>query len=247
MKDHNFPGNIGLIILCFLIFSCQNNSGPRKENFVTNPEKMDEQIGENIHEILDYALLNHGKIDDSTHLKFASITNSFYLQNNYNNTWSKKEKLVPMVDSLLLFLTQVKLYGLFPADYNLKKLEDIKKVLNTDSVQRMNAIRWSEADIVFTDCCVGVLKDLKYGRLMKDSSPELSDSSLKGKWLVNNFQLLMKQTSLSNYLNTIEPSHKGYQQLKAGIKIFLDSMDNRIYTYVPYPFKKNNSKMNQYL
>lgn len=242
MKDSNNPGKVCLIILCFLIFSCHNNSGPRKENIVTNPEKMDEQIGENIHEILDYALLNQGKIDDSTHLKFVSLTNSFYQQNNYNNAWSKKEKLVPMVDSLLLFLNQAKLYGLFPADYNLKKLEDIKKVLDTDSIQRMNAIRWSTADIIFTDGCISLLNDLKFGRLIKHSSATLNDSSFKGKWLVSKLQLLMKQSSLSTYLNSIEPSHNGYQQLKAGIKIFMDSMDNHIYTYVPYPFKKNNAK-----
>ena len=242
MKDRNNPGSIGFIILCFFIFSCHSNSGPRKENIVSSPEKMDEQTSENIHEFLDYALLNKGKIDDSTQLKFVSLTNIFYQQNNYSSNWSKKEKWAPLADSLLLFLNQAKLYGLFPADYNLKKLEDIKKVLDTDSMQRMNAIRWSTADIVFTDGCIGLLKDLKFGRLIKDNSPEINDSSFKGKWLVNKLQLLMKQSSVSTYLNSIEPSHKGYQQLKGSIKIFLDSMDNHIYTYVPYPFKKNNSK-----
>ena len=242
MKDRNNPCKVCLIILCCLIFSCHNNSAPRKENIVTNPEKMDEQIGENIHELLDYALLNQGKIGDSTHLKFVALTNNFYQQNNYNNAWSKKENLIPMVDSLLLFLNEAKLYGLFPADYDLKKLEDIKKVLDTDSIQRMNAVRWSVADIIFTDGCISLLKDLKFGRLVKDNSPDINDSSYKGKWLVTKLQLLMKQSSLSPYLNSIEPSHKGYQQLKGSIKIFMDSMDNHIYTYVPYPFKKNNSK-----
>ena len=242
MKDRNTPGFIGLIILCFLIFSC-HSSGPRKENIVSNPEKMDEQTSESIHELLDYALLNQGKTDDSTRLKYVLLANSFYKETNYNSKWSKKEKWAPITDSLLLFLDNAKLYGLFPKDYHLKRLLSIKKLLDTDSIQRMNAIQWSMADVIFTDVCIGILKDLKYGRLIKDdSSAVINDSSIKGKWLVNQLQLLMKQSSLSAYLNSIEPSQKRYQQLKGGIKRFLDSMDNRIYTYVKYPFKKNNSK-----
>jgi murein L,D-transpeptidase YcbB/YkuD len=38
-------------------------------------------------------------------------------------------------------------------------------------------------------------------------------------------------------LESVEPTHEGYKALKAGIRPFLDSADNRVYTTVPSPKK----------
>ena len=37
--------------------------------------------------------------------------------------------------------------------------------------------------------------------------------------------------------NTLEPKHRGYVELKKGIKKFVDRMDRKVYTYVIYPKK----------
>lgn len=209
---------------------------------VSNPEKMDEQASETIKDLLDFALQNQGKLDDSTHLKFATLVNEFYIVNGYSNSWSKKEKWQSKADSLFIFIDQALLFGLFPKDYQSKKIHALKKILDTDSVQKMNAVLWSKADVLFTDATIGILKDLKYGRLVNDSLNVFSDTSIKGKWLTSSLQSLMNQSEFITFLNSVEPSQIGYHELKNGIKKFVDSMDHKTYSYVTYPYKKNDAK-----
>jgi murein L,D-transpeptidase YcbB/YkuD len=106
----------------------------------------------------------------------------------------------------------------------------------------MDAVIWSKADLLLTDACLHVIKDLKFGRLSNDSAVLATDTSAMAKSLIGFQHALLTQQVLSNFLISIEPKHSGYNDLKNGIKRFLDSMDRRTYTYVTYPYKKNDTK-----
>lgn len=231
-----------LLVLCFFIISCNNSDNTADKKIVVNPEEMDEAAGSSIQELLAYAMQHAGKIDDTTKLKFTAIVNGFYTGNNFKNVWSKKEKWQPLADSLFDYIRDAELNGLFSKDYQANKLGSIRQLLNTDSVKRMDAVIWSKADMLLTDACLHVIKDLKYGRLLNDTAALAADTTKMAKALIAFQHTLLSQSSLSNFFSSIEPKRKEYHELKNGIKSFIDSMDHKTYTYVLYPYKKGDTK-----
>lgn len=241
-SNRNLVLNYTLLLLCLFILSCNDHEEKKAPvtKIVTAPEKMDEQSGESIQQLLEYALQHGNKVDDSTRLKIAAITSKFYDDNDFSTVWSHEEKWQPLADSLLQFIDQSELYGLFPSDYNLTRLNGIKETLDTDSVQRKNAVMWAKADILMTDASIKILKDIKLGRLQADSVVTQKDSIVTG--IISRFKTLLEQKQLTAAVNEAEPNKRGYANLKMGIQRFLDSMDRRTYTYVKYPFKPNDEK-----
>ncbi len=232
-----------LLVLCLFIIACNNSdSKTDKPNIVSNPEEMDEATGNSIEQLVSFAISHHGKIDDSTKLKLTAVVNHFYKSNDFKNVWSKKEKWQPLADSIFKLAEDAELYGLFPKDYQVNKLISLKKILDTDSLKRMDAVIWSKADMLLTDACLHLIKDLKYGRLSNDSAALSSDSSKLTESLVKLQSSLLESNAFTSFLQTIEPKQKGYADLKSGIKNFLDSMDRKTYTYVSYPYKKNDQR-----
>ena len=232
-----------LLVLCLFILSCNNSDDKKGEKkIVANPELIDEATSNSIEELITYALKHSGKIDDSTKLQFTAVVNGFYASNEFKNVWSKKEKWQPLADSLFEFVKNAELYGLFPKDYQPTKLNNIKHQLDTDSLKRMDAVIWSKADMLLTDACLHIIKDLKYGRLSNDSGALSSDSTKMSKSIVEMQKNLLSQKSLTDFFSSIEPKRKEYAELKKGIKRFIDSMDRHTYTYVIYPYKKDDEK-----
>lgn len=232
-----------LLVLYLVILSCNDNAAPPgdKKNIVT-VDKMDEAASASIRQVLEFSVKHGGKIDDSTRLQLTAVVNRFYSDHDFKNIWSKKEKWQPLADSLFQFIKEAELYGLFPKDYHLRKLNTLKNVLDTDSIKRMDAVLWSKADVILTDACLHIIKDLKYGRIRQDSAALANDTSTLAKSLLSMQQSLMAQNTFTNFLNKLQPQHKGYWELKKGIKRFVDSMDRRAYTYITYPYKKNDAK-----
>jgi len=232
-----------VLVLCLVIFSCNNNNTPPAENkIVVTTDKMDAAVSTSIQQLLEFGLQHYGKIDDSTRLELTTAVNKFYSSQDFKSTWSKKGKWQPLADSVFQFIQESALYGLFPKDYNAAKLNTLKNFLDADSVKRMDAVLWSKADVLLTDACLHIINDLKYGRLRHDSAALASDTATLVKTLVSLQQSLAAQNTLVSFLTQVEPPHKGYRELKKGIKHFVDSMDRRSYTYVRYPHKKNDAK-----
>lgn len=231
-----------LLVICFFVLSCNDHSEGQEKKIVANPEQIDEATSSSIEQLIGFALSNNGKVDDSTKLQLTAVVNGFYTSNEFKNVWSKKEKWTPLADSLFQFVKDAELYGLFPKDYQAAKLSSIKDQLDTDSLKRMDAVIWSKADMLLTDACLHVIKDLKYGRLSNDSSALANDTTAMAKALAGFQKALLSQQSLNSFLSTVEPKNRGYLELKKGIKRFVDSMDRHTYTYVTYPFKKSDTK-----
>ena len=82
-----------------------------------------------------------------------------------------------------------------------------------------------------------ISKHLKQGRLLPDSISLSANTTLTNDFFIKNLNTVIENKSLTPFFNTLEPKHKGYVELKKGIKKFVDSMDRKIYTYVIYPNK----------
>ena len=233
---------ITIIILCLFIISCNGSGAPKDKQIVKDPEHMDKKTAENITAVLEFAMKNNGKVDDSIRLNLWDIVNSFYSSTDYQPVWSSKEKWEPLADSLYNLITNAELEGLFPKDYHFKNLQSLKNKLDTDSLTRMDAALWTRADLMFTDAFMRLIKDLKQGRLQHDSITISKDSAAGTDFFIQNLNSLIEKKQFTALLNSVQPANKGYWELKKGIKRFLDSMDRRTYTYITYPYKKGDAK-----
>ena len=244
MDQQKIPNYLFLYIVCWIfILSCNNASQPGERKIVSDPAKMDQETSKSIQKALAYAMEHNGKIEDSIHLKLPVLVNDFYDQNDYSNIWSHKEKWQPLADTLLSFIENSELYGLFPKDYHFRNLTSLKNKLDSDSLKRMDVELWARADLMLTDGCLKLIRDLKVGRLGNDTTfLSKSDTQATKDFYIASLNALLDKKNFSELVSSIEPKLHGYQELKKCIPAFLDSMDRRQYTYVPYPFKANDIK-----
>ena len=231
------PYSISFFLFC--IFSaCNNPRQPPPTDIATTPEDLDIKAADIIRGSLEFAGENNGNIDDTIHLAYTKQVQLIYEKNQFATFWSSKEQLKPLADSLLYFINGVKLYGLFPEDYHLSPLDSLYKKFLKDTLattDRRDAVKWAKADLMLTDAFVHIIKDLKLGRLPQDSMTQRKDSVLSDTFYLQQLAEVQQKGSLTEMLHALEPAHKGYQSLKACIKQFLDSADNRVYTFVPLP------------
>ena len=170
-----------IIVLCLYCLSCSNSGNKdvtTEKKLVTNPNEMDKVTTDNIKEALVYALKNAGKMDDSITLKLIKTVDAFYKSKNYEPVWSTKATWKPLADSLFSFLENAELQGLFSNEYHNKNLQSLKKKLDNDSLNRMDAVLWSKADMMLTDGFMYAIYHLKHGRLQADSLSLNKDSIL---------------------------------------------------------------------
>jgi len=157
-----------LFFICFCI-GCKNNPTVKEKEIVAVPEKMDDQISDNIKAILIFAKESNGIISDSTKLSLFNLVNSFYEKNSYEGIWSREENWKPVADSMFQFIKNSRYYGLYPEDYHYQELDSLRSKIQNDSLTRMDAVIWTKADLLFTDAFMKTLKDLKEGRMLPDS------------------------------------------------------------------------------
>jgi murein L,D-transpeptidase YcbB/YkuD len=228
-----------LLISLFLI-ACNNKKEPAAKEIVIAPEQMDEKVKDIISASLDYAISFNGKVDDSVTLTYDSLLRDLYKDQFYNPLWSSNEKWFPRSDSVFNFIEQAKLYGLFPEDYHFHRLLSLRHRFASDSLvqgDRKDAALWARADLMLSDALLKIIKDIKLGRLPNDSITLRKDSVLPDEFYHEKFRAITSGNPLKPVIVSLEPVHKGYYQLKAGIKKFLDSADFREYAIIKYPNK----------
>lgn len=227
-----------LFIFSFLllILACNNAKQPPASDIATTPEELDIKASDIIQGALEFATANEGNVDDTIQLAYAKQAQFIYEKNQFATLWSSKEQWKPLADSLLHFISDARLYGLFPGDYHFGALDSLNKIFLMDtgaSAARRDAVKWAKADLMLTDGLLHIIKDLKLGRLPQDSVTQRKDSVLSDSFYLHQFEAVQQKGSLTDILQSIEPTHQGYLALRSAIKQFLDSADNRVYTIVP--------------
>lgn len=241
-KDYfrNFFWILPTVLALWSLSACQDARRPKASDIALSPEQLTEKLKDNIGELLRYARENRGEIGDSVFLFDDSLVRYAYEKNYSIAFWSGKESWKPFADSFLHFLGEARYYGLFPADYHYPLLDSINRRFRDDSTgsgDRRDAALWSRADLLMTDAFLRVVRDVKLGRLPKDSVTLRRDSVLAGEYYLRAMNALKQSGSITRVIQDMEPRHPGYQLLKQGLKLFLDSADYREYTPVPMPGK----------
>ncbi|MEI9944867.1 MAG: L,D-transpeptidase family protein [Chitinophagaceae bacterium] len=228
-----------LVSLC-VFASCRSKKSSGKD-MAASPEELNAKVTDLIRSIIDFAGTNEGKVDDSASLDFNAVVKMVYEKEKYASVWSENEKWKPLGDTLLRFIDNAKLYGLFPQDYHYDVLDSIRIKFFNDSLSesdRKNAALWSKADVLLTDAFVHIVKDIKLGRLPQDSITLRKDSVLTDEFYYQRLKLVQKNNAFGLVFHALEPKYTGYNQLKAAIPAFLSNVSNKVYTLVPAPSKK---------
>jgi murein L,D-transpeptidase YcbB/YkuD len=239
MSIKPFSYLFSIVLLCiFFIVSCKNSQQPPVSDIAETPEQLDEKVAKNIRQSIEYAGSDHGDIGDSVFLFSTRLAQQLYEQQQYQAVWSGQEKWKLAADSLLSFISESKLYGLFPGDYHYPVLNTIVQKINADTLaksDRRDAALWAKADLLLSDALIHLIKDVKLGRLPKDSVTLRKDSVISDAFYLKQLTAIAEGGSLVQLLSSLEPKHEGYQQLKTGIPEFLENADNKVYTKVPSP------------
>ena len=224
--------------------SCKNSRKKSGDTVGHSPQEVQQKTEDLLRNFIDYAIDHNGSVDDSIVLGQPKLVQLLYEKNKFVPAWSLKEKWLPLGDSLFNFISTAKLNGLFPEDYYIKSLQDIRTKFFNDSAaksDRKDAGMWTRAELMMTDAFISIVRDIKLGRLPQDSVTLRKDSVLTGEFYLQHFNELRHLGSIAKLVRILEPKHKGYQLLKAGIPKFLDSTDYRDFTNVPAPAKIETS------
>jgi murein L,D-transpeptidase YcbB/YkuD len=225
----------------FVFASCNSKGKKPTDTIASTPEDLQEKVKRIIRSSMEQAVNNNGKLDDSTIiLSQARIAKLLYEKKGFTPIWCGKEQWLPLGDSLLQFIENSELFGLFPVDYHIQELNEIRiKFIQDSSAKsdRKDAALWAGADMMLTDAFVRITKDIKLGRLPQDSVTLRKDSVLSDEFYGQQFEALQQTGSVNQVMQSLEPNQRGYRLLKKGIQKFLDSADYREFTIVPSPGK----------
>jgi murein L,D-transpeptidase YcbB/YkuD len=229
------------LLLCFFGFSCKSKRSEKPVSTIAqSPEELQQKTPELIRSYLEATEKTGGKLDDLIPLTQFPITRFFYEKLDYKPMWSGKESWNQLGDSLISLIENSKLFGLFPEDYHNREITVFRKQFVNDSLSkgdRRDAALWAKADILLTDGLIQIIKDIKLGRLGRDSITLRKDSILSNEFYYEQFQKLQDSGSLAAIIKDLEPRNKGYNDLKQAIRNFLDSLDYKTYAVVPSPAK----------
>jgi murein L,D-transpeptidase YcbB/YkuD len=183
-------------------------------------------------------------INDSTLLKYLPLIKNVYEKNNFTSIWSADGKWNSIGDSLNEFIRGSMIYGLFPTDYHLQAIKGIQHQVETDSLSKKDAALWSRADVLLTDAFLHAAADLKRGRLPYDSLSRKDTVINLDSIYLDALGKVVQSKGISGALQSLEPNLPAYQELKAGVKDYLDSVEFKQYTYLDYPYTDSTQFFN---
>jgi L,D-transpeptidase YcbB len=239
-----------VVVLLFLVSmaACNNDGTEKTTEIIEEPEQMDKAVARNLEQFLSDLNDKNGKLDDSTRLYSLTAVDEFYKNSGYAGSWSKTEQLIPSADSILAFIDQCRLFGLFPEDYHSKQLHTMHQLFVADTAAqnaRRDAVLWTKTDLLLTDAVFTILHHLHKGRLKADSIYKNMDSAGAAARYQMYVQKILSTGRISSLAAELEPRHKAYQTIRSSIKYFLDSADfSKQYTYLNYPYKDSAAFVN---
>lgn len=196
-------------------------------------------LASDIEDALEHALENEGRINDTLAISYPVLVSAFYEGKDFQPVWSDTGGLLPLADSLFEMIGRGLEWGLFPGDYQFNSIRSVRTMLK-DSASRKDPVLLTTADILHTDAFMRLAGELRQGRLQPDSLSWQQSKSRQDRFFIPMLNYLLSSKDFSGVIDSLQPVHKGYHELRSCIKGFLDSMERKEYTYLDYPWKKNN-------
>lgn len=240
MQSCRFPVLAWPLIFLVIFTACNQSGKPVEENTGADAKPWDVRLQQQVQMKLQHASETSGLINDSARLVCNNLLQYVYTTSENRTLWSDTGTWIPAADKMLLYLDNLLEVGLFKEKYHYKAVSLIKNLLDKDSVKRLDAAVWADADLLFTDAFMLLLQDLGQGRLQPDSLCWINDTGKYRLFFEANLTRLRKGESPDSIFRSVQPAHPGYQAIKNMMHDFIDSMDTRMYTYLNYPYKKDD-------
>lgn len=229
------PLFIAAFIIFMLIVSCNNKS--QKDSIAATNEELQRKavllIKNSMQSVNENGTLH---FDSTIEMRQARLAKLIYQKNDFSPLWFQDGNWLPAGDTLFQFIENSQLFGLFPEDYNSEVIKEIRDKFFRDSLSkadRKDASLWSQADMLLTNAFFQLVKDIKMGRLPNDSITLRKDTVLSDSFYLKEIQTFRQVSCAITLFRDLEPGHRGYQNLKNGIKDFLDHANYRHFTIVP--------------
>jgi murein L,D-transpeptidase YcbB/YkuD len=227
-----------MFLLCQCFVGCREKIKvkPPVRDIVEKKEVWEERTAKNLRQYLDYAMENNGKLNDSMSVAHIRLLNAYYKENNYNLLWSVRGSTKYIGTKLVDFIKNSRLYGLFPQDYGLDKMEKIQQQVLVDTNAKNDATLWVRNDLFLSDAFMSLTKDLKQGRLAFDSVTLRKDTVLPDSFYLGLLKTAIVRNEVEQTLHEVEPHNPAYDSIKAYLPSFLDSAKFVNYTFLSYPY-----------
>jgi L,D-transpeptidase YcbB len=223
-------------LLIFVLSSCEEKK-PEERVIVSKPELLDDNVKLQIRSVLSYAKENEGRISDSIKLQDVEVVSAAYEKLGASGLWCNDGQWLPLGDSVFSFIQGSQRYGLFPSDYHVRSLTGLRARIETDSLSSRDAAVWTRADLMMTDALIRICRDIKQGRLPKDTLTLDGDTALTQDYYISIVEKIRSTRQLALHLDTLQPRVRDYHELKSALSGFLDSAEFKRYTYLAYPPK----------
>lgn len=218
--------------ICVGLFSC-NGGKAEPSHMVSTPEELKQQSREILASYLDAM---PGGADSTWVIHHPELVRGLYEQRGQELLWSSAQQWLPGADTLSRLAREARLLGLFPEDYHAAQIDSIMARIRNDSLLKgagRDARLWSEADLMLTDAYVGMLQDIRLGKIPNDSISLNRDSVMAPVFFSGQLDLLRQTGAFARIIDSLEPNHWGYRQLKKAIPAFLETAAFRSFTRVP--------------
>jgi murein L,D-transpeptidase YcbB/YkuD len=182
------------------------------------------------------AVSDKGRIDDSLTLREKDVVLGIYAQPEERRFWVDGEGMKASGKNLSAFIADAKSYGLFPKHYPGAEIRALRSA-SGDSARDGDEAVWARTELLLTDAFVRLARHLKVGRLPADSITDRKDSLIEATNMLSLLHRIDAGESVRSVLESMEPSHRGYLELRRALSAQLDSMDLKPYTYLAYPQK----------
>jgi L,D-transpeptidase YcbB len=180
-------------------------------------------------------------------LKNIPFLQALYGEKDHNPVWTGNGKWNAEGDSLYTLIDSAYYHGLFPKDYHHTELGGLRQRLIFDTTKKedkLDAVLWAKTDLYLSDAFVQLIKDLKNGRILRDTTVIKKDTALTDSFLLAQFESFKTKT-ISDFTAGLEPVHSSYHNLKSALRNFLEDADFHSYTYINS--KDSNKLRNQVL
>ena len=131
---------IGIAVCLFVLAGC-NNKDKKGDSIAGTPQELQEKVTALIQRFTEQATWDNTKSYDSVLFNQPRLTILLYKTKSFEPLWSKTEEWLPAGDSLFNFIESSQLFGLFPEDYHVKGLKEIRQKFFADSLAKSDKKR----------------------------------------------------------------------------------------------------------
>jgi len=235
-----FKSILFFLFVALLIIGCDTKKNNDSKSNKKELSDFGNEVMQSVKKQLDYSNPSFTILGDSVTLDYDDVVKSFYSNSDFVPIWVDADSLSPRAIEFVHFLDTSIYVGLFKNDYQFESLKKITDLYYHKTLSP-NADLFAKADVLFTNAFMHVIKDLKQGRIVADSISWENISEKQTSFFIPLLNQYLKSKNGNLFFKDIQPNWKPYTDLRNALHDFVIKIDTQQFTYLNYPYNKNDS------